>query len=67
MSILIFFAFYYNTSQMLQLADMSLTQKAISRIKTGDRAVLDYELKYFTAVFSASVTELLRIEDDGDK
>ena len=52
---------------MLQLADMSLTQKAISRIKTGDRAVLDYELKYFTAVFSASVTELLRIEDDGDK
>ena len=48
----------------LQLADMSLTQKAISRIETGDRAVLDYELKYFSAVLGVSVAELLGIEED---
>ena len=50
----------------LQLADMSLTQKAISRIETGDRAVLDYELKYFSAVLDVSVAELLGIEEGKD-
>ena len=48
----------------LQLADMNLTQKAISRIETGDRVVPDYELKYFAAVLGVSVTELLGIEED---
>ena len=48
----------------LQLADMSLTQKAISRIETGDRVVLDYELKHFAAVLGVSVAELLGIEED---
>ena len=48
----------------LQLADMNLTQKAISRIETGDRAVLDYELKYFAAVLDVSVTELLGVGVD---
>ena len=43
---------------------MNLTQKAISRIETGDRAVLDYELKYFSAVLGVSVAELLGIEED---
>ena len=50
----------------LQLADMNLTQKAISRIETGDRAVLDYELKYFSAVLDVSVAELLGIEEGKD-
>ena len=48
----------------LQLADMNLTQKAISRIETGDRVVPDYELKYFTAVLDVSVTELLGVGVD---
>ena len=48
----------------LQLADMNLTQKAISRIETGDRVVPDYELKYFAAVLGVLVTELLGIEED---
>ena len=48
----------------LQLADMNLTQKAISRIETGDRVVLDYELKYFAAVLGVSVAELLGIEEN---
>ena len=45
---------------------MNLTQKAISRIETGDRAVLDYELKYFSAVLDVSVAELLGIEEGKD-
>lgn len=48
----------------LQLADMNLTQKAISRIETGDRVVPDYELKYFAAVLDVSVTELLGVGVD---
>ena len=48
----------------LQLADMNLTQKAISRIETGDRVVPDYELKYFAAVLGVLVTELLGIGVD---
>ena len=45
---------------------MNLTQKAISRIETGDRVVLDYELKYFAAVLGVSVAELLGIEEGKD-
>ena len=48
----------------LQLADMNLTQKSISRIETGDRVVPDYELKYFAAVLDVSVTELLGVGVD---
>ncbi|MCD7863826.1 MAG: helix-turn-helix domain-containing protein [Lachnospiraceae bacterium] len=43
----------------LQLAGLSLNQKAISRIETGDRVLPDYELLYFSAVLNVSVHELL--------
>ena len=46
----------------LQLADMSLTQKAISRIETGERVVADYELLYLAKVLRVRVEDLLGME-----
>ena len=43
----------------LQLAGLNLTQKAISRIETGDRIVADYELIYFSKVLCVTVSDLL--------
>lgn len=45
-----------------QLAGLNLTQKAISRIETGERIVTDYELVQFAKIFHTSVTELLGLK-----
>lgn len=47
----------------MQLLGHNINQKAISRIETGDRVVPDYELLYFANALSASVGELLNIND----
>ena len=47
----------------LQLSGLTLTQKAISRIETGDRIVPDFELVYFSKVLGVSVEALLNIEE----
>ncbi|MDE5700469.1 MAG: helix-turn-helix domain-containing protein [Lachnospiraceae bacterium] len=46
----------------LQLAGLSLNQKAISRIETGDRVVPDFELIYFSEVFDVPICKLLNKE-----
>lgn len=43
----------------LQLLGLNINQKAISRIETGDRVVLDYELIYFAKALNVSITQLL--------
>ena len=43
----------------LQLIGLNLTQKAISRIESGERVVPDYELLYFAKVFDVTVANLL--------
>lgn len=43
----------------IQLAGLSLNQKAISRIETGERVVADFELLYFSEVLAVSVNTLL--------
>ena len=43
----------------LQVAGLPLTQKAVSRIETGDRVVADYELVHLAAVLETDVTSLL--------
>ena len=48
----------------LQLADMSLTQKAISRIETGHRVVPDYEIRYLAEALGVSVMYLLGLEEE---
>ena len=44
----------------IQLAGLSITQKAISRIETGDRVVADYELHYLSAALGVTIDYLLR-------
>lgn len=44
----------------MQLAGLNLTQKAISRIETGDRVVPDFELLYFSSVLNVPVLTLLQ-------
>lgn len=46
----------------MQVEGIPLTQKAISRIESGERVVADYELKVFAAVLGLSVLELLEGE-----
>ena len=46
----------------IQLAGLSITQKAISRIETGDRVVADYELQYLADALGTSVLYLLGME-----
>ena len=43
----------------LQLEGLSINQKAISRIETGDRVVADYELLYLAKVLRVRVEDLL--------
>ena len=44
----------------VQLAGLDLTQKAVSRIETGDRVVADYELLYLAQALQVSVQEIGR-------
>ncbi len=48
----------------LQLAGLSLNQKAVSRIETGDRVVPDFELLYFSQVFNVSIYRLFGKDPD---
>lgn len=43
----------------VQLAGLDLTQKAVSRIETGDRVVADYELLYLAQALQVSLQDLL--------
>lgn len=47
----------------IQLAGLSITQKAISRIETGDRVVADYELEFLAEALGVTVYDLLGIDD----
>lgn len=47
----------------IQLAGLSITQKAISRIETGDRVVADYELGYLADALGITIYYLLKYED----
>lgn len=47
----------------IQLAGLSITQKAISRIETGDRVVADYELGYLADALGVTIYYLLKHED----
>lgn len=47
----------------LQLIGLGMTQKTVSRIETGDRVVLDYELKYFAEVLDVTARYLLGLEE----
>lgn len=43
----------------IQIAGLDITQKAISRIETGDRVVADYELEYLADALGVTVYYLL--------
>ncbi len=43
----------------MQVEGVPLTQKAISRIETGDRVVADYELMLLAKVLKTSISHLL--------
>lgn len=43
----------------IQLAGLSMTQKGISRIETGERVVADYELVYLAEALEVSIYYLL--------
>lgn len=43
----------------IQLAGLNLTQKAISRIETGDRVVPDFELLYFAKALGVPACRLI--------
>lgn len=43
----------------IQIAGLDITQKAISRIETGDRVVADYELEYLADALGVTVYHLL--------
>lgn len=47
----------------IQLAGLNISQKAISRIETGDRVVADYELAFLAASLEISIYHLLGIEE----
>ena len=46
----------------LQLDGLGLTQKAISRMETGERVVADYELTTFSRVLGVSMQRLVDTE-----
>lgn len=46
----------------LQLAGLSLNQKAVSRIETGDRVVPDFELLFFSEVLNVPICKLLEVD-----
>ena len=43
----------------IQLLGLNINQKAVSRIETGERVVLDYELIYFARALNVSIEQLL--------
>lgn len=43
----------------LQLAGLEITQKAVSRIETGQRVVPDYELMFFATVLEKDLSWML--------
>ena len=43
----------------IQIAGLDITQKAISRIETGDRVVADYELEYLADALGVTIYYLL--------
>lgn len=43
----------------IQIAGLDITQKAISRMETGDRIVADYELEYLSDALGVSIYYLL--------
>lgn len=47
----------------IQLAGLSITQKAISRIETGERVVADYELEFLAQALAVTIYDLLGIEE----
>ena len=48
----------------LQLMGLNIDQKAVSRMETGQRVIMDYELRYLAEVFSVSLLEFFRTETD---
>ena len=46
----------------IQLAGLNITQKAISRIETGERIVADYELIFLAEALNITVYHLLGLE-----
>lgn len=48
----------------LQLAGVDTSQKTISRVEMGARAVPDYELAYYARVLDTTVLWLLGLETD---
>ena len=44
----------------MQVEGVPLTQKAVSRIETGERVVADYELMMCSKVLDVSIQDLLR-------
>lgn len=43
----------------IQLEGLNITQKAISRIETGERLVADYELLFFAKILNVTTSWLL--------
>ena len=43
----------------IQIAGLDITQKAISRIETGDRIVADYELEHLADALGVTIYYLL--------
>ena len=46
----------------IQIAGLDITQKAISRIETGDRIVADYALQYLADALGTPILQLLGIK-----
>lgn len=42
----------------VQVAGLDMTQKAVSRIETGNRVVADYELFYLAQALHVAITDL---------
>jgi len=51
-----------NLAARLQLLGLEITQKAISRIETGDRVLPDYELQFFATALNKTILWLLNQE-----
>ena len=47
----------------LQLAELNITQKAVSRMETGKRVIADYELPYLADVLDVTIYYLLGMEE----
>ncbi|MBE5901244.1 MAG: helix-turn-helix transcriptional regulator [Lachnospiraceae bacterium] len=49
-------------SAALQLIGLDITQKAISRIETGERVVPDFELLYFSKIWNIPIQYFFQID-----